>query len=128
MHSYHSQLVPLHSLVPRLSVQLFFARNKISGFVTCEKMLDREPGNEATATGKVVTIFLVRALFIRRTPHDVLAEHSAVEPSILQPAEKLEWNISPESARDIDTAKRNFDRYMERASLISRHVAFEVIT
>ena len=30
------------SLVPRLSVQLFFARSKIS-----EKKLDREPGNEA---------------------------------------------------------------------------------
>ena len=39
----------MSSLVPRLSVQLFFARSKISGhFTTCEKKLDREPGNEAT--------------------------------------------------------------------------------
>ena len=38
------------SLVPRLSVQLFFARSKISAyFTTCEKKLDREPGNEATS-------------------------------------------------------------------------------
>ena len=41
----------------------------------------------------------------------MLAEHSAVDPSIPQPAKKLVWSISPESARDIDTAKRNFDRY-----------------
>ena len=34
-----------YSLVPRLSVQLFFAY-----FTTCEKKLDREPGNEANVT------------------------------------------------------------------------------
>ena len=34
-----------------------------------------------------------------------------MNPSILQPAKKLEWNISPESARDIETAKKNLDRY-----------------
>ena len=47
-----------------------------------------------------------------RLKYDILGEPSSVDPSILCPAEQLQWNISSESARDIDIAKKNIDRYI----------------
>ena len=43
--------------------------------------------------------------------YDVLGESSPVPSAALCPAEKLHWNISPELAEDIQSAKRNLDRY-----------------
>ena len=62
-------------------------------------------------------------LFVHRSSYDVLAEHSAVDLSILRPAQRLQWNISSETARDIDTAKRNFDRFGKSIlKFIHRHL------
>ena len=35
-----------------------------------------------------------------------------MEPAHLRPAELLHWNISPETAQDIDTARINVDKYV----------------
>ena len=45
-----------------------------------------------------------------RHKYDVMSETSSVEASSLRPAEKLEWNISPDIANSIETAKVNIDR------------------
>ena len=45
--------------------------------------------------------------------YDVFADESPVESSALQPARKLQWNISPETAADIETASRNMDKLAE---------------
>ena len=41
--------------------------------------------------------------------YDVFADKSPVEPSALQPVKMLEWNISPDTAADIQTASSNMD-------------------
>ena len=33
-----------------------------------------------------------------------------MDPTVLHPAEQLQWSISSESAKDIDIAKKNLDR------------------
>ena len=33
-----------------------------------------------------------------------------MDPSLLRPAEQLQWRISSETAKDIDTAKKNLDK------------------
>ena len=33
-----------------------------------------------------------------------------MDPTLLHPAEQLQWNISSESAKDIDIAKENLDK------------------
>ena len=45
-----------------------------------------------------------------RLQYNLLGEPSNVDGSILSPAEQLEWNISSESASDIEAAKQNVDR------------------
>ena len=42
--------------------------------------------------------------------YDILGEPSPVPIAALCPAEKLQWNISPETAKDIQIAKNNLDR------------------
>ena len=42
--------------------------------------------------------------------YNFLDEISDVDPSSLKPAEKLEWNLSPDSVRDIDEAKHTIDK------------------
>ena len=41
--------------------------------------------------------------------YDVFADVSPVESSALRPAQQLQWNISPDTAADIQTAKINMD-------------------
>ena len=50
--------------------------------------------------------------FLHRLNYDLLGEPSAVDPTVLHPAEQLQWSISSESARDIDIAKKNLDKYV----------------
>ena len=45
-----------------------------------------------------------------RMKYDVFGERSAVEPSALQPAKRLQWNISPDTASDIETASASMDK------------------
>jgi carnitine O-acetyltransferase len=45
--------------------------------------------------------------------YDVFADKSPVEPSALQPAKRLRWNISPDTAADIQTAGRNMNKLVE---------------
>ena len=42
--------------------------------------------------------------------YNFLDEISDVDPSSLKPAERLEWNLSPDSVRDIDEAKHTIDK------------------
>ena len=35
-----------------------------------------------------------------------------MDPTLLHPAEQLQWSISSESVRDIDIAKKNLDKYV----------------
>ena len=58
-------------------------------------------------TQLLVPLFL---LYLHRLNYDLLGEPSAVDPTLLRPAEQLQWSISSESARDIDIAKKNLDR------------------
>lgn len=44
--------------------------------------------------------------------YDILGESSPVPSTSLCPAEKLQWKISPETANDIQTAKKNLDEYV----------------
>ena len=46
-----------------------------------------------------------------KTGYDILGESSPVSSSALCPAEKLHWKLSPESAEDVQVAKRNMERY-----------------
>ena len=55
--------------------------------------------------------------------YDVFAEKSPVEPSVLQPAKWLQWNISPETAADIQTASRNMDKWAECMLIFGRQVS-----
>ena len=48
--------------------------------------------------------------FLHRLKYNLLEEPSAVDPTLLHPAEQLQWSISSESAKDIDIAKKNLDR------------------
>lgn len=47
---------------------------------------------------------------IIREIHDVLAESSPVPSSVLRPFQLLEWNISPQVAKDIEIAKEKIDK------------------
>ena len=49
-------------------------------------------------------------LCLHRLNYDLLGEPSTVDPSLLCPAERLQWNISSETAKDIDIAKKNLDK------------------
>ncbi len=53
-----------------------------------------------------------------RQNHDILGESSPVPATVLRPAERLEWNISGDSAWDIEKAKMNVDRSGSDYSLI----------
>ena len=44
--------------------------------------------------------------------YDILGEPSPVPSTALCPAEKLQWNISPETAEDIKIAKKNHHEYV----------------
>ena len=44
--------------------------------------------------------------------YDILGEPSPVPIAALCPAEKLQWNISPETAEDIQIAKKNHHEYV----------------
>ena len=50
-----------------------------------------------------------------------------MDPSILCPAEQLQWNISSESARDIDIAKKNIDRYIGVLCVCALYVFYGVV-
>lgn len=41
--------------------------------------------------------------------YDVFADKSPVEASALQPAKMLQWNISPDTAADIQTASNSMN-------------------
>lgn len=49
----------------------------------------------------------------RQESEDLLNYNSPVSGQQLTPAQKLQWKITSESARDIETAKMNIDKYME---------------
>ena len=49
----------------------------------------------------------------RKLGYDILGESSPVPSNVLCPAEKLQWKISTETAKDIQTAKKNIDQYVE---------------
>ena len=58
-------------------------------------------------TVPAITCFL---LCLHRPNYDLLREPSTVDPSLLRPAEQLQWSISSETAKDIDIAKKNLDK------------------
>jgi len=47
----------------------------------------------------------------RKHSEDLLNYNSPVSGHELTPAKKLQWKIMPESAKDIEIAKMNIDRY-----------------
>lgn len=42
--------------------------------------------------------------------YDVFSEEPDVDPSVLKPVEKLKWNLSSETIRDIENARNSIDR------------------
>ena len=71
-------------------------------YANCKQVLSEQPQG----------IHDISHYLLLRTQYDILSESSTVDPASLHPAEKLQWNISSETAQDIETAKRNIDRYI----------------
>lgn len=56
------------------------------------------------------TLMNIFCTFLTSYKYNMLEDPSAVDSTTLMPAKKLEWNISPELARDIENAKKNVDK------------------
>ena len=54
--------------------------------------------------------FIITDSHFYRQSEDLLNYKSFVSAEQLVPAQQLQWNISPESAKDIESAKARLDR------------------
>jgi carnitine O-acetyltransferase len=65
--------------------------------------------------GMTSNIFTLDLLTVMK--HDVFAEKSQVDPSVLQPAKMLQWKISPSTAADIQKASSSLNKLVEDTDL-----------
>ena len=61
----------------------------------------------------IITFYIIliyAQLLHTSSGYDVFSEESDVDPSVLKPVEKLKWNLSSETIRDIENARNSIDK------------------